>query len=326
MGDRRIYRSVGRFNLTGGQQTIIPLPTDHYIEAVLLDLNAAIVTTGLQAGDIRDNAPADLLTKVELVPNGMEPIHSRCLAGLLAANVNDWGSAGNSCVATSDVLCTARAHVRIDVAMPRTKYPEEYLRDARQFTSLNLILQTALPAQGTVLFVTGEPTSVGAMTATVDVTMIEWVQGTMPDNAIQHKYLQPEIEIPVTAASVSLTTNLKVEALLRGLGVMAMAGAAATTLYRVDTVVNNLTLKYGGIQYVSNMRFAEAEAAFAKSKGIALQTGTAWFDFSPDGLLSQMIDMRNMGNLALELNVSVPTTIQKVLIWPQYVVAGGGKS
>ncbi|GAI91300.1 unnamed protein product, partial [marine sediment metagenome] len=201
------------------------------------------------------------------------------------------------------------------------RFAREYLLNTAALESLNLVLTFAAPAVGTVFYIAGEPTTHESFAANIDVMTVEQVPGPGMQGVITKEHRQPEIIVPISAANTRLTVELEAGGgLVRGVSWMAQGGAAAACLYRLDTIINSVSLEHGGIAYVGSVRHGLLQAMDGILRNITtLPTGCGHIDFSPDGLESQMLDTRQMKRLELVFDVAHPSAVDQLTIWPEYV-------
>jgi hypothetical protein len=309
---RNLTREIGQSTWVSGGQDTIQLPMDYAFVDLMIELSAVVTyTAGTTAGIVRDNAPAQLLSRIEIRANGRDVIKSLDFEGLVRLTQLRYGTAPNNTILVGTATTTCYIYAILPFAMWRSVKPFDTLFNANPLTTFEAILSFGAIAD---MFTTTYDATY-AVTGTVYLSSREAVglkAGTvLPVNK------ESTIEATITASQTEFPLNLNYA---KDLSYRSLVLRAKVDNVLSNAVVNNIQLKSGGVIFF-NLNARRDRARYKSMYGVEIMpTGYYVIDFCEDGRLYDSLDTSGLSSLNLILDVTQSGTTTKVKVYTTEII------
>lgn len=255
-----------------------------------------------------------MVPRIEVIANGRDTIKSLSLDAIAMKNL----FLGGTKPALVETGLDAAAHpfggvVTLPFAMPRSIREIDTLLPSGKLSTLELRVTFGSKS---AMFSTA-PTDYEITSCDVEVHLNECVRLDGKDEPYS-TYKELYIEKVVTAASAAFQILLPVGNRYRGFLIECESDGNM-----VNTILNKVTIKSGTDVYFSKMAdvLQGENITFYDLVG-QTTTGYYYVDFCPEGRLLDALDATRLSNLEMELDVSVPGTVDKIRVYPCEIIAG----
>lgn len=299
-----VWRKLGTMNWTAFNQVqTINVDRLHGIRFIDIRFNGQVdISAGSADGASLAESPWSFMTDVRLTGNGKDTIIAAPGMSLARWNFFRYGvrPTGTALSSLSAANSTYSGLVRLDLALPKGKVPIDTALISTLFSSLQL----AITIGGKVDLVTAANDRTFAFdTSVADIYVGEIVNF----NANAFGRIFPKqfyIEDTNAATSSAYEILLPTGNAYRAMMLETCAGATAPDT--VNTVLNNLQIRAGSEVFV-DVEDDEIQEGGALAKGVALAAGFFYLDFSPDGLIGDVLDASRVSTLKAVLDKTAQT-------------------
>lgn len=320
-----LERELGSVAYAQNQQRTLQLPRNYAYRALSLRLCANLSWTETTAGIVKDSAPAQLVSNIQVRANGRDVIKNYDMETLHRLTQLRYGcrpkiiSPANTTAATNQDL---EVHAMINFEMWRAVKPIDTLLDSSGMATLELIVTWGTGAD---IFGGAYGGTVTVNSADLYVSAIEQVGVPAGSRFMINK--EYFLESVITAASAQHQINLPVSNLYRSFVLKTVSDDC-----HVNTILQNIQIKSGTEVYKNRVAYhlqmdnridrqLENPVSLAAALGghdyaNLVRNGYYLLEFVRDGRLTECLDTSRLSTLELILNVAHPGTTDVIRVYP----------